>query len=569
MYKAKFYKENDYGVDSSTPISDSNNYGLYPFGQLIAEYIIDEFTIKRSMTEASSFNFTIPLNQVNMAFPVANADYLICVIEKDGEMIIDGFVSDWEKNEDGIEVNCEDMLLLISYNRALPFAVFQDMQLISALYKIIYNLDYRRNHGRIRFVLGDFYTMDEPLQVVDLDLREETQAYAQANKALGSINDVYIRSGKIKQLHTGPTAIDKWVRTFDVGKFNYNHHFVYNDANIDSITIKKETEVPVLLIEPYGGEFTDTGVTKILDISYLQYHSSYPTILNPDYAAEIITTAAKFGVRDSARVSDFETRSIPYKRKIGYYNIAPKVAEDPSNGQLGKAAYSLYRQAVKELKNEKVEEIEIQLESTYFPEKIMPGNIITINYEFNKDRYNVLTNQKKTDNISAFTVSGDYYVVDYEITYSLEEDTIKYTLNKSGIFKHINPEKIRRDFNKNITKNPNFNLQYLPADAWAYHEFNLSTGATGTSFDGFVTRRLTVNTNLGDFGELESAYLPTTSHPVNNVFWCDNRQDLLFELSDNTINFGDTFTVDVHPVGRDWTLSDTGTLKILIEYETV
>lgn len=576
MIKVKFYRENDYGAPSPTPINDPFEYGLYPFGQFVVEYTVDEITISRSMTETFHFNFTIPIEQINGEFPLFPNKFLICVVEIDGEYIQDGFVSQYTKTEDGVDVDCEDLILLVSYNRSVPHALFVDQQLISVVYKIINNYDYRDNHGNIHLRLGDFYTLNDPLLIVDSDLRECEQAYEQVNKFIEEQPNVYIRSGLTKLLHNEPDQIEGWTRTWDIGVFNKSLNYTYDESNILEISIEKQNEVPLTHIEPYGEQYTDSmGDTQILQISDIVNHPDYPTIIDVvNYPVEVNPADPEYGVTALSATLLPPTATLPNKRKakIGYYSVRPKTTDNPSATQLGKAAYTLYRAVIKEFEANINDETEITLKSEQFPSVIMPGNIIKVNYLFRQTSYTQFLNKMTINELEEFSVVGNYYVVSYTIKYSNSQSEINLVLNRSGKYKSKEPEKQRKNLlNKQIKKEKDFFVELTPTDAWALHEINVSSvTSNSTANDGFDAYEFTVDTTTGDFGDLDGAYLPTVAvTPVNNYFVNSNRDpDFYFETDLLTTNtYGDTFTMRIHPKDRDWTSSESASIKILIKYE--
>lgn len=575
MLKVKFYREVDYGADSTTLINDPFEFGNYAFGQLVGEYTINECSVKRSMTETDSFNFSIPIGQINSDFPLYSSNFLLCQVTKDGEQIAEGFVSEYTKNEDSVEVSCEDLILVLGYNRSVPHALFVDQQLISVIYKIANNYDYRANHGNIKLRLGDFQTLDDPVAIVDSDLREYEQAYEQLTAFIGEQPNCYIRYGGSKLLHNGTDQINAWVRTFDVGSFDFEHQFIYDEHNTLEISIEKQNEIALRLIEPYGEEYTDgVGDTQILQISDIVNHPDYPAILDPNYIIEDDPNDPDYGVfADANNLLPVGTPTdTHYKRLVKYYGIRPKTTENPSSTQLGKAALTLYKAVIRDFENEINDETEITLRSQSFPKMLMPGNKVKINYVFRKMLFQELFSKLSIQELDEFSLVGNFFVASYDLKYSEFEEEISLVLNRTGKFKSKQPEKQRKNLlNKQIKKEKNFFVELTPTDAWALHLESISSVASNAvASDGFNAYEFTVDTTLGDFGDLDALYLPTLSTtPVNNYFTSSNRYGDLYVETDllTTATYGDTFTVRVHPTGRNWTISELVDLKILIKYE--
>src|SRR5687768_16165688 len=109
MLKARFYKSS----------RNSHDFGLP--GIMIGEYVIDSVSINRSMRETTHFNFSIPLQQIDVSFDAKNTEITHCKIFKETTELVHGIVGTYEKNDETLEVECEDVLFLMSQAAARPY----------------------------------------------------------------------------------------------------------------------------------------------------------------------------------------------------------------------------------------------------------------------------------------------------------------------------------------------------------------------------------------------------------------------------------------------------------------
>src|SRR5688572_11841098 len=122
MLKAKFYKES---LTDQMP------------DVLMAEFNISEVNISRSMKETTHFKFSIATKDIDVKFQAEFTEIIFCKVEKEGVEVAFGVVGSYYKNDDMIDVECEDVLYLLTQAAAKPHVIYKNRHIVAILRDLI------------------------------------------------------------------------------------------------------------------------------------------------------------------------------------------------------------------------------------------------------------------------------------------------------------------------------------------------------------------------------------------------------------------------------------------------
>lgn len=555
------------------------NYGMP--SDLIGEYAISEVVISRGMKETTHFNFSINLQDIDSSFPAANTELIHCLVYKLGVLLVHGIVGSFERNDDKIDVECEDVLFLLTQAAARPFPIYKNRHVPAILHDMIrysptFNLNYKN-----AFRLKNFYTLENPVDVSTLDVREEERLFSQITKIIDNNPDIYIRYGGYGGLYfDNPNeypATDLRTQWFyyDIGVFDTNMNFVYDFGNIEELEIENNTHVQLGAVVPFGGNWTNAlGVINPINIDHLIYGSF---TLNPNYTA-VLGIGVFNGIYTYGAVYDTdiypdgfnqEHYEIITKRYDVELEIPSMLASPPLVvADIAEAAYQLYKCAVKDLRRAKKNKQFIKLTSSEFPEGIMPGNIIQINYNVSNQKYDLINDKPMTQAITNLVLNGNYYVQSYELTYSLDGNKIEYVLNSTGTYHDKNPEKLRLNPIREARKNKEF---FDKVDTFEYGYYNVTLSglaANGGGGVGYTSSRQTTFDRIvdADFGEIGVSHIPDYSSNIVGVYICSDNPDMEYDFTWTPAGT----TLDIYVFNKNsgtWDNTMYADVKILIAYE--
>lgn len=532
--------------------------------QLTGSYEIDEVEISRSMRDGNNFSFRIPSTKITAPLPLGAIDEPYFVhIYKDGVKLIEGKIQTVSRNFTEAIIECEDMLYLLTYYTMgdVAMKIFKKTQVIGILdyfLEISRNTDRGRGHVK-EWKIGNFFTCDQLVTVLNFDAREEIRISALLERLTNAVEGVYFRFGGLRQQEFSSTG--NYV-SVDIGVFDNNTGFVYDKSNIDNLEIEKTYELPLYLMYAYGGTYENPANTnQIVDLSDL---STYVGTTDPDY---VLSTDFIINQELSA---DLGGAPQYYAAETLYDDSKPSTQVTPSGAELGEAANGAYRSVIKRFKeeNKRTPEI-ITIDSNYFPENIMPGNKVIVNFSEAQQVYDSMTSSVQLVDVPDFKVQGEFYVESYSMKVGLAEQNISLSLVRHPVYGVKEPQKVNKRFLKKLRKNKEYfeSLPVTSTSVFGLYEVTVGAGlAANTTINGNPARTVNFNKIAGaNFGDVTT--LPTNLSPVLDWYACsDNDSITNIEFTANPTVGVAGFTVAVQ-VNDTWNINSISNLKVLVKFD--
>lgn len=528
---------------------------------LIAEYNISEVEIFRSMVETTTFSFSIDIKQIDNSFPAEVEKLIYCEVIRNGITVVQGIIGTFEKNKDTIKVECEDVLYLLTSKAARPHVMYRNRHVVAILNDLLENHPVHDAGGN--FKLKDFSTLPSPVAITTIDLRDEEILYSQINKLLDNNEDFYIRYGGYGEVPYEPGVSYHF---YDLGLFNNNLHYRYDNSNISDLEVEANDEKKIGYIVAYGGTYTDSlGDIQILDLSTINYFGGYPASLNPNYGISGQINPDYDWVYDINEVADNSFLEMIVK----YYDVSVTTDTVPTNDELGDYSYQLYKSAVKDFKKRKRSEKIVTFESTDIPDYVMPGNIIQVNYKVTNQRYRLMADMPEYKEVENFSLEGNFYIESYKLSYSeTKGNKIKYTLNTTGNYDDTKAEKIRINIKKEARKNKEY---FIIPTIYKYGYYELIEGggnAANSTIGGNPALEVTMfKLADADFGDLGNPPGPPGNSTVVAAYYaCSEDPTLVIEWSDPPVAGDLTFKFKIQR-NDSWDVTQTAVVKILVAFD--
>jgi len=596
MLKAYVYegvsKWSIYGYNATSECETRNYYLNNPI--MILE--VEEFTYSDKLNEITQFDLNFNINSLDIDyFPIEKFKNYYVEVFYGSEMLKSGLIYEFETDlvTGETKISCNDPLFMLNYIPAIPNAIVNNRSTIGHLQTILENTQASKHAMAAGLGTGWVYspfrivrfaTIDDWDVLTSVDLRGEKQLYSQLQKVLKSTRNLFVKYSGTKFYITrdpvNSTCTGYGVsHLIDIGNFSYDVNFQLDNSNIKSMSVNKQIQPKVTLINPYGGEYTLSGVKNQLIVSDKQmYFKELPDITHSSILGQ------EPYVQLTDYISDFENIS----GLVEYFtDIQPDPVDNPTATEIRRAAQSLYLKSARQIRAKEKQD-EITIETNDFPINLEAGNKVNFQYQYIKEYYNKINNTLERKTIESLSYeNANYYIREIEKSFkSSGERSAKITLHPKPEYHEVESEAKEVALARKLKTDGEIFAVATPKITLGYYEFTIQNVVSNITIYGidcyyFDVNKLT-NVQLGDQNTT-----PINSTPINwftidstsiskNVSY-DVWEKGVYTIEDDTyLLFMDdtyypkanssTFRIYVSK-NNNWTINDSITVKVLVFFE--
>lgn len=496
------------------------------------EYDVETYDSFKSLTEIATFTFVIDINQIiDTQFTLADdTKFHYFQFFIDGVLTEEGYINSFSLSADGQKMTIlgDDLLYSLTVFRAPAHYYAENQQIFDAA-SFLVTASISGLVGLAVFdegwqppSLNELHlakTMIDPIETITIDLGTEKTIWSALTKLFNSAEQpIYARRGVSL---SGFKAIE-------IGAFDKNVEFTYDNKNIVNLTISKTKEIPTSYITPFGGTYSDGVDLFVIDLTF----ATKPA--KPNYA---YSTTFNW-VKDE----NVYNNVIVSKSELLYFDdiIPGQGIVSPSLPQIEQAANALYKRTVAYLKKN-INIYEFSLTTNEFSDDIDLGCRIRVNYKPKSTFYNATKRHFETIEIENLAIVGFFYVKSIGLSIDANgKRTYQLTLSNDNNFRSsANDVTLYKTAVKNISKTNQYRIyQNSEQNCLGYYteDVVLAPGASTTvTFDKIAD---------GDFGDVVN--IPENDDIVATYLaWIDDRQLTEQTFSVVPTTGVSTFTVNV------------------------
>lgn len=519
---------------------------------LVGDYIVAEASLTRTLNEAGSFDFNIPVSLLRgQSFHLLGTgfqDVYSAELYQDGNLLIQGNVDSIDLNyvdEDlSFKFSCNGELTDLTRYFAKSTAYFQDEYVLQILTQL-FTPDVGSWLALWEF--GELFTMEDVLIKTTIDLRGETHLSGQILKTLSAIPNTFFRYGGYTAGFASPYA-SKF--RLDIGVFNRQIYPAISAESVLELSQSVKYSGVLRLIRSYGGEIEVAGVKRRIDLQdAVAYDPDLASLITQQYP---ITS---FGLLNANIFRGYGEEVVQY-----YDEIVPSVKVNPSALEIAQAGYALYLKTKNKLIQKSTFQNNWNATVKELPDDFKLGDQVFLRGTARQIFYD--QHSGKSLYVDLGTVAQWYRVNSY--TQKIKNNSITYVLDLATTLRLQEKSDPILDLYDSISQPTKAEDSVYVSPGWVYDLLSVTipTGVEGDSFNG----------EPGDYYPAALYIIPLGTIPpgvtsvtlVREPFSYDGNVEIGILSNPSLPSNGVQVTVSVN---RNWTIDDSVTVYALVVYK--